>query len=1209
MFDSNLHSISTEYHSFATDDLALESLGMSSYSTSSLRRYLLDKPSEDVKEFFGGNTQGVYDALVGTASLDSLTILVFNEDVKVYEEKKGTDIFKTKEGTSVASNLVELLNKHNTNEWGIAIDDDVKEVVETIQGSYSGCITFRPSFTLSVGEESQARTPLVKVYLKPRNKSDTTRSLAQNGEPLISSIPKRPTGAKYGWEGTQNKPVGIYQRPAEGGNSNPANAVAANLRLSYNSAIGEWESGTQQMLARLLTDVDAAKIKDIPFDSIDDVPPDEFYDTESNYYMGQFAIGKALPISVEGGNPHMCGPNMTATANDGNKKEKIQVVNRSPRSFKKGDVVMCSHIDGEWIIQGFDAGTTSISPISPISLKLGKWFFGKYIVDSDSLFKDERYRSSNGTSYYQNITGKQYEAYTRIKYYMSMYQGNGDDSEPAPSVEAIKRLSEFNKLNLIAKLNLYIPSTKPDQPYYVFDDIDEANAIVSFLPIKNDYDFQTSKRYVQVTAFDQVGSHMGGTNQYNIIGRTNVTYSPDGITNTDFLYQKMLPNFWGPVFTEGYSVQQTSLLKKQRNMIPMYGSSRLGIQSGDSFFVTSSHGSEILSNNSDKNKTIDNNNFMFSNTRDSSLYQLPAEIGINGALSGSSSSPIESLDELAKLETSDTNLLDIYYNFFASKKRYSWLANTADSGNIYGLTPAQSSKIQFSPLQLEYAVHSYKSLNPNDQVRYSLLRRDFYSTLTVAEESSNNEWGNLLINGTSQGYVPTRGLAPFPLIGPDTITNGEGPIGGPNLLPDADGSNGDEKSNFVGIVIAKNKFTGGGSINFTTDQYFGLPKVQQVAGGQGGGLTVLPIGGGIGWVGPSNPSFTYGYPQWGSAEDNVNSFGTTALHVRIFDQWPDEQTIYDPRYFGVLHFNPLHPSGGTVQSKLVDRDTTPDLTDWNPTKTLPKYPRYVDQDETSVDFRIPTYAVPGTLNNSDDNQVIPIDAIVDKDGCNGKAIRPQTEWRINPIRRGQLLTGGGFRYYKRSIGLGSKYIVINGGEGFTVDQEISLPKGAVGKVTEVDSKGAIVKLTVDVYKKGEGFTSSDFAGTYQEPLKNSSGNPILGSDGKPLTVTRYGLKANISGGSKTASILFESGIVYDKLAYDACPLESTSGPVRLTLPSYRGEKASEGTNVSSVGLSPNRDGKYDAFYFFHNDILHSVLSQGAFIPGFAQYVKLEIGSS
>jgi hypothetical protein len=1186
MFDSNIHSVSTEYHSFATNDFALESLGIASYSTSSLKRYLVDKPSDDVKDLFDNTTQTAYDALVGKTSVDSLSILVFNEENKVYEAKTGSDIFKTKSGTSVATDLPELLSKHNTNEWGIAIDEDVKQVVETIQGSYSGCITFHPSFSIKFGSNSQTRNPLVKVYLKPKSHSDTSRSLAQNGPPLISSVPKRPTGPKYGWQGTQNQPIGVYQNPSEGGNINPENGVAANLRLTYNPSIGEWESGTQQILARLLTDVGAAKIKDIPFDSIDDIAPDEFYNTESNYYMGQFEIGKALPISIEGGNPHMCGPNMTAIANDGNKKEKIQVVNRSPRSFKKGDVVMCSHIDGEWIIQGFDAGTTSVAPIS---LKLGKWSFAKFLADADSFFKDERYRSSNGRQYVQSVNGKQYEAYIRMRYYVSMFQGGGDNAAPAISNQSISSLSEMNNLNLIAKLNLYLPAAKPDQPYYVFDNADAVAAILSSLPTPSDYDFQPSKRYVQVTAFDQVGSHMGGTNQYNIIGRTNVSYSPDGAIDDNNLYQTNFPNFWGPIFTEGYSVQQAALLKKPRPMIPMNGSTRLGIERGSSFFVVSSDGTDILSATTEKNKTRDSNNFMFSNTRDAGLYQLPAEIGVNGSLSGNYSSPIESLDELAKLESPSKNLLDIYYNFFNSKKRYTWLASPSDSGNVYGLSSSQASKVQFSPLQLQYAAHAYKAFAPSNQTQYNRLRSGFFNTLTIGD-TGGHLWGGLIPGNTSDGSVPTRGLAPFPLIGPDTVTNGEGPLGGPDLLPDSDSSSGDEKSNFVGIIVAKNKFGGGGSINFTTNQYFGLPKRVTSGGGQAGNVTVLPIGGGVAWVGPSNPSFTRGSPQWGSAEDRPNSFGTTALHVRIFDQWPDEQTIYDPRYFGVLHFNPL-PIGMNIRTIRVDEGANPDLADWNPTKPLPKYARDVDQFDTSVDFRIPTYADP--INQAMDNTPLPVGATVTREGSNGKAIRPVSEWRVNPIRRGQLLTGGGFRYYKRMIGLSDNCIIIDGGEGFSNDQEINLTKGAKCTVT-VDGNGKITKVNFPGANHGEGFMPGDFSTSYKPP---------------DSTVTLYGLRLTLNGGSKSASILFLNGFVYDKLAYDSCPLESTSGPIRLTLPSYRGEKATEGTNVSSVSLSPNRDGKYDAFYFFQNDILHTLLEPEAFVPGFHQYVNLEIGSS
>jgi hypothetical protein len=228
-----------------------------------------------------------------------------------------------------------------------------------------------------------------------------------------------------------------------------------------------------------------------------------------------------------------------------------------------------------------------------------------------------------------------------------------------------------------------------------------------------------------------------------------------------------------------------------------------------------------------------------------------------------------------------------------------------------------------------------------------------------------------------------------------------------------------------------------------------------------------------------------------------------------------------------------------------------------------------------------------------DNIPLPLGATVTREGSNGKAIRPVSEWRVNPIRRGQLLTGGGFRYYKRIIGLSDNCMIIDGGEGFSNDQEINLTKGAKCTVN-VDSNGKITKVNISTSNRGEGFMSGDFSTSYKPP--NS-------------TVTSYGLRLTLNGGSKSASILFLNGIVYDKLAYDACPLESTSGPIRLSLPSYRGEKATEGTNVSSVGLSPNRDGKYDAFYFFHNDILHTLLSPEAFVPGFHQYVNLEIGSS
>lgn len=1209
MFNSNMYSRSTEYHSYLTDDLALQSVGMSSYTKISMSGYL-DSSNPDIVGFFGNNIDQVRSSLLGftTPVTENLSILKFNSTTKEYELKQGDEIFQTDNGTSVATSLDDLLSQHNVSEWGITTtSDDLKQVIKNIQSSYSGCITFKPSFTATVGTLSQTRTPLVRLYLKSKNNSDKSRVLALNNPPIISAVPKRPTGATYGWQGTQDKPVGVYQKPSEGGNSNPMNTVAAPMRLTYNSNIGEWESGTQQMLARLLTDIDPAPLKPIP-DDVDGIEPEDFYTSGSDYDFSQFTVGKALPLSLENANPHKCGPNMTAIAGGQNKKEKIQVVNRSPRSYKKGDVVMCSHIDGEWIIQGFDAGTVTTPQAG---IKIGKWSFTKLLANSDVFFKDDRCFTSGGTQpqFNSNISPDRYETLCRKKFYAHMYTGGGDGAAPPITNINIKLLSELNDLNRIAKLNLYTPSSKPDLPYYVFDKIDETAALASPLVTKQDYDFQPSKKYVQATVFDQLGTHMGGLRDYNLIGRTNAYTAPNGGADNLFNDQSQIPHFWGPVFPDGYSSQQTEKLKTPRAMISLAGSPRLGYANdyGASSLVSANAGTDVLSVSPAKNKTLDNTNFMFSDTKDGNLLQLPAEVGTNGSLSGNYASPIEPLVTLMSIEN-EPNVIDGYASYLNNRSRYIWLANAADSGDIYGFSPVQPARIQFSPLQLELAAHAYTETNPIGQgagSKYASLKNQFYSYLdpSVDKGIENGTWGDLLAR--TNNY--------FPNMGPDTFINGDGPLGGPDLLPDSDSSSGDEKSNFVGIIASKNKFAAKNSITFTTKQYFGLPKVRQAAGGQSGGISIIPIAGGIAFVGANNPSFTYGYPQWGSSEDKYDSFGTTALHVRVFDQWPDEQTIYDPRYFGVLHFNPLR-MGGIVKSNTVDAGISFNDSSWTPASGINnvKYQRLVDKiEDASVDFRIPTYAEP--RDSSVDNTPIPVGSIVTKDGVQAQegfgsnriAMRNPSEWRVNPIRRGQLLTKGGFRYYKRVIGVDpnvTSTLIASRGKDFTVGQKITnADKKIEIQISTINSEGGITAFAVN--DKGEGLSVTDFK-TSQK----------IKPDATSIEYTTNGYKINISGqngdSGSGAALVFRQGLVYDKLQYDPCPLESTSSPSRLSMSSSRGEKVSEGEFTATVALSSvnNSSGKYDAFYFFHNDILHTVLSPGAFIPGYGQYVALEISA-
>jgi hypothetical protein len=1165
MFNSNIHNKQTDYHVFAADDLALEAIGMCIYTSGSMLNYL-NNANTDIREYFGGDLNTPKSQLLGIGPLhDEISILYFDKDDKKYRLISGLDVLKNSTGTQVFNNLGELLQKHNDIELGIATPtDDEKEVIKDIQISKSGCITFRPNFNV-LGCQ---RMPLIRLSLNTRKNNDTSRVVAQHGSPLIAAVPTSAVNMEYSFHDSNQLPTGQYSEPQQGGASNASNAITANLKLSYNAALGKFESGTQQTLARLLTDVDAAKITEIPnIDTIiDSADPSDLYDPESPNYMGQFQTGLAIPLSIENGNPFMFGPDMMGC--DGSKKIKIKVVNRSPRAFKKGDVVLCSQIGPEWIIQGFDTPQIQKST----AIKLGAWTFKKWLANSDVFFRDARFVSDVSNSLYNSLYNVDvYSAKFRKRYYRQLFSGGGDAAGASINDPNILALSELNDMLKLSKLNLYEKDN--DEPY---DDTDGFLSQTVPFPEAREYDIAPAAYYEQCI-FDQLGQHMFGKNTANAISRTNFYKAISIDTENNFAgdaYMDDLAAFWGPTFPDGYNSQQTSKFKTKTRNLDINASGYNSIYFGGS---SNQDTSEILSISAGTNARVPP--YMFQDEADGNLSQLPAEAALNGK-----SSPIELSFYYGRYK--EKNLVDECESFMTSSSRYNWLSDT--SGNdIYGLTPIQSNRIQFSPLQLEMVVSEYQPLDPADNAKLDSIKAVWRSYFKGAsyDQLTNGVWGSREIT--------------YP-IGKDTKFNASGPVGGPGLLPVSE--TGDEKSNLVGIIAAKNKFNANGSITFTTDQYFGLTPKTTVAGGQVGQVTILPIGGGIGWVGPSNAIRENSFPMWGSTEnDRYNSFGTTALHLRIFDDWPDEQTIYDGRYFSVFHFNPVWKPVDNVEkndfTEIVLKDSGVSVSNWTKPSgvgilTGVPYERYVDKEVTKVDFRIPTY---GNPMGSSDNTPVPTGITVDRNGTsNNQLLRPVSEWRINPVRRGRLLTGGGFRYYKRVIGLdSSNKLTMQAGTGFTVNQEISLAKNVKLKVLSLSENGGISNFFLS--SMGDGFLPSDFNTTWVDE-----------SD-----VQHYGYILNVTAnqGGTLAKFLFTKGIVYDKVYTDLGPVERTVGPTLLTKSSQQGADVAEGTLITNISLAGNTSNKFDAFYFFHNDILHTVTDRyAAFIPGFAQHVTLNISA-
>jgi len=1212
MFNSNIHARKKEFHVYNTSDLSLEAIGMCSYTKSSISGYLSRDTDEELKRYFDNTSLStIKEKLTGTINssfIEEPTILRFNNETKQYDLVTGTSIFETFEGTSVAKTMEELLEKHDKVQYGALIDDNVVEVVKNIQTSLSGCITFRPSFSV-LGCD---REPQIKLYLKDRFNNDNNRTVAQKGSPLIVDVARRTSGSTYGQRGTEDSPIGVYQNQSEGGINNPNNTVAAPMDIRYNAAMGKWQGGTHQILVRLLTDIDPAPFNLSDFDSLN-AADTSFYDPNSSNYISQFTTGLGLPLSVENGNPHKFGPNIVGCVdNEGNlsnaKLEKILIVNRSGRNFKKGDVVLCSHIDNEWIPMGFDAAT-----LAKPKGKIGKWQFQKFIALDSNFFKG--YTKNNAQL---STNPDLIESKIRTRYYLDMISGAGDSSSPYPNSSRNLDIN-YNDLNEIAKLNLYLSSNPLTNE--ILDDITKLNkwkndALTASLP---DYDNFYPYPCAQMTIFDQLSPTMGGTNSFGtVIGRT----VPDELTmdaDNGSSMQTSLPTFWGPAFPDGYNSQQISSLKQ---MTFTRFNNPLTTPTGLPWIITNSNGDERLPQGAnskeylggstinifDSGTMIANKDLnMFATTTDGNAKQLPAEVALNGCLQASTYGyPIEHI-----YVPTNVNSIDFYsqhlfgYNgsdtSHGSYARYHYLLHT-DINNIDGktdltykdiaLSPVQPNKIQFSPLQLEFALSSLLS---NDDNTYGeiIANINYLKELYDSSPGSTSFFGkfierneNLIIGSTAKrsyedGYntetrIPFYDLQDYKYPDGSSTNNLPSPLGSPFSKI--------SRSDVIGIIASKNKFSSGagGSLTFITSQHCGLGPRVTIAGGQGPQVTIL--GAFLGWTNESNPLQQNSFPQWGdiTRSDNYNSTGTTALHVRIFDQWPDAQTIYLGHCFSVLHFNPIRSVGGQIESDYIRYRP-------NGVKQILKdkgesSERWVDVEESPVDFKVPTYT---------NDRMIPIGTTFSyatkAQYDNGiKLIRPSTEWNINPVRRSALLTKGGFAYYRSVFGADSAY-VFTGGSGYSEGDILTGTNNTKFEVTEVDSNTKAI-VTFKILDQGYGFHPSNF-------VEYKTENNII----------YYAIRSSVSGGSgKNAKIDISRLIVYNKIYYDPAP-QQRSPITRLTLPSYEGKKWAKGSLETTVSLDGG-NGKYDAFYFFHNDILHTLTNSTAFTAGFAQYVNLEIGT-
>lgn len=371
------------------------------------------------------------------------------------------------------------------------------------------------------------------------------------------------------------------------------------------------------------------------------------------------------------------------------------------------------------------------------------------------------------------------------------------------------------------------------------------------------------------------------------------------------------------------------------------------------------------------------------------------------------------------------------------------------------------------------------------------------------------------------------------------------------------------------------------------------------------------------------------------------------LSVRIYQGHPADQTLYDPRYFAVHHFNPgvdfafdLYQGTGVIpvndlgQGKPIPRNYLSDefknLRDCN--GDLLDTVTYVFPEASGADIRIPSRwekhidsTVGNPANCPDGEQHVdgvtygPVElasySLVFKDAtAELGALTPspplmgEEYWLPDTKRNGKLLP---YRYYAKTLGIpianlfnnvpmvaekdvegqpawdyASRLIVTNYGTGFSVDDAVGIfENDIILRVTATGDGGSVAALSVERF--GSGIPVN----------KTASSGDLIGSFNSNFTISP------IVGAGEGFNGYFVSAGLQNSIQYDDKPFlikrndqeinriaANEPGPKHLSTGfSSAAEPLAFIEDTATVqyiipDLLKSDDGSYDIFFHFHNDI-------------------------
>ncbi len=1126
-FNSRSGSSVRNYHYYSTSDRKLHDIGLASYTRNSMdkfgkrRKNGVEQNDPDINEYLSNGLDSLKPRLLGDGQ--TLIIYRFEKDAKRYlyttNSLAGEDnIFWTPSGLNagggggiVYHDLKTFQDQFDLFQKGWVKDDgsleayNIKYIWSKINNSLSGCINFDLAGYSILGQSS---TCVVSLFLQSMGDGNSRGVAFQ--PPVVAGVGMTATGKQHAFNLSENLGPGAFSAPDVGGIKNPNNTVAGPLKMHFNRGTGEWESGTTQTYCKVLDDIPGVSLSDLPL-NVDNVGNESL--------KTPFTTGMAMVMSTEKGNPHLCVP--CSMGCDTSEKEKIILVNRSPRSYVRGEICLASQINGDWVPVPL---TNGLSVAKKMTIEWSQ--IQKYIVNAKGFF-----RNYNDTRFLEPHV---YQDHFRSLFYNSL-----------PST-SFKENVAGNNLAILRLLNLYYSGESSKVEYSLNNDgsinmgnindstVNEfiSSALINF----------PSLNYMQFYDADIIPKELGGNNAQSrllntIIKRTDIYDSDTGVA------AHSVPVSWGMYFPNGYASAGVTRTKNITSAISANPSMNIYNPSLNFALYTTPVQTSLF------------------NLKDAYFYHMPAQIALNS----SRNQTLQMSKLILAMHNSSVAYCDSLIRYMMDPIKGDWIK--AGSRDLYGLTPTDSTNIQFTPLSLELALSD--TYIKNEGLGLQRAINGGYSNLATnltiiganqAEFSSDagffgRAWSRMGL--TSRPLLETDGSVAGRISFCNRLSNGvdfsaigppvraDTPEGGPELLPNASTN---ESSNVMGIIGTKGTFSlpNGGAIELKTSNMFGMlaySKTNLTSGGFSSFFTGLSLM--IQDLGGQNRSFDI--VQWGGSlgADQIKELGSTSLWCAVYDHCPN--TIYDSRYFTPMQFN---ASGTSV--------------DFEEVTLLPGTP-------VQVQKTIPTHK--------------------------------------NKVRRNMLLTNGGFTYIKKVIGASPTSIVIEKpGLGYAENDPVTFNLGGAKPakflISQISGNGGIESLVLDE-QNTDNISPAD---AYGETANGGTSNPFYNG---PL-IAQLPSNRSPDNPSSAAVIKLYSGKVIEKLLTDKIEFY---GAKKITPEDNDGEGNNRGfvtgTKTTTFSLSKNDTGKYDIFLFFANDILNypeaGVTYEGYSVPP-ARYVNLEITS-